>query len=386
MKITLTIILVLLLLDGFGQQPFPFEFLQKNDYFNAYTELVNKQKDYRGDKFEGQYWEALGTIYCFMSREEKAMKCFHLADSIKKQLPSRTTNLDNESLISFDSIFSLVDNYNVVMLNEAHHISENRAMLYHLLPILKQKGFTQLALEALNSGAYMDSLLEKRGYPIYQKTGIYINDPVYANTIRLALKLGFTLIPYESYNANREEEQANSIFNQFVPEQGKLIVYGGYAHISKRPDRKLMGSFFKKKINEDYLSLSQVISGGFNDKNCIDDSEYKLVADPSNLFDYFLIQPKQVYNQNIPTWYNLMNCKYAPLTDYYNDNFKTPALVQVYYKNEEDGIPIYQYLIENDSELNIFLAFPEAGDFKLIIENNYNTIEKQIKFDKNNNR
>nr|WP_321453152.1 hypothetical protein [uncultured Carboxylicivirga sp.] len=386
MKISLIIIFVFLLQNIFGQQPFPFEFLQKNDYFNAYTELVNKQKDYRNDKFEGQYWEALGTIYCFMSREEKAMKCFHLAGTIKKQLPSRTKNLDNESLISFDSIFSLVDNYNVIMLNEAHHITENRAMLYHLLPILKQKGFTQLALEALNSGAYMDSLLEKRGYPIYQKTGIYINDPVYANTIRLALKLGFTLIPYESYNSNREEEQANNIFNQFVPEQGKLIVYGGYAHISKRLDRKLMGSFFKKKINEDYLSLSQVISGGFNDKDCKDDLEYKLVADPNRHYDYFLIRPKQVNNQNIPKWYNLMDFKYVSLTDYYNNDFATPALVQIYYKDEENGIPIYQYLIENDSERNILLAFPESGDFKLVIENNNNTIEKQIIFDENNNR
>lgn len=382
----LTIILVLLLKEGFAQQPFPFEYLQKKDYFNAYTNLVSKQKDYTGDKFEGQYWEAMGTIYCFMSREEKAMSCFRLADSIKNQLSTKDANFDKDLLLPFDSVFSFIDNYNVVMLNEAHHISANRAMLYHLLPILKQKGFTQLALEALNSGKYEDSLLQERGYPIYQKTGIYINDPVYANTIRLALKLGYTLIPYESYNRNREEEQAKNIIKKYDSNQGKLIVYGGYAHICKSSERKLMGYFFKKNIEEDYLSLSQYKPGRLNDKNGIDDSEYILVAEPSNCYDYSIIQAKQKSNQNIPTWYNLMNFKYDSLTNYYDDNFETPALVQVYYDNEINGIPFYQYLIENDLEHNILLAFPKSGDYQLIIENSNTKIKKQIHFDEKNNR
>ena len=151
-----------------------------------------------------------------------------------------------------DSLNILYKRYNVTMFNEAHHMSQHRAFVYSQLEILKSFGYTQLALETLNE---KDSFITDRKYPV-KKTGFYTNDPVYGNLIRKALELGFTLIPYEEISKDREKGQATNIYNQYNPSKGKLIVYGGYGHISETGEYKMMGQHLKNMLNEDLLTIS----------------------------------------------------------------------------------------------------------------------------------
>jgi hypothetical protein len=244
----------------YAQVPFPFEPLQKENYYNAYGTLIKTQEQYVGHKFENQFWQACGTLSAFLGQYKKADRCYYLRDSIFNKFPDSIVQADvSEYGITQLELNELYQNNSVLLLNEEHNQSRNRAFLYSQLGFLKEKGYKYLAIEALYNGDWQDTDLEKRAYPIYNKTGLYINDPIFAHVIRKALKLGFQLIPYDSYSENREEEATENIVNAYHPEKGKLVVFAGYSHICEDCDKKMMGSFLKEKLGQDVLSISQYI-------------------------------------------------------------------------------------------------------------------------------
>lgn len=122
----------------------------------------------------------------------------------------------------------------VVIINEAHHNSSHRVFTKSLLKDLYQLGYRNLGLEALASGKFTDSLLNKRGYPI-QKSGYYIKDPQFGDLVRTALQIGYTVFPYEqTTNVNgkqREIEQAKNIQKaiQAKPNE-KFLIHCGFDH------------------------------------------------------------------------------------------------------------------------------------------------------------
>lgn len=367
-------------LNGSAQQEYPFEYIKKLSYFDAYSELCNRKEAYKGDKYEETYWQALGTIYCFTGREEKALQCFDIRNELIKRAKAGHLDVSNKEILSIDSMLNMAKNYDVVMLNEAHHRSEHRAILYHLLPRFYELGYRYLALEALCNEDYTDTLLSQRTYPVYTKSGIYINDPVFGQVIRRALQLGYTLIPYDSYQSDRERFSADNIEKAYNPEKGKLLVHAGYAHILRTPERELMGSYLKKLLKRDYLAISNVYNYNVSGMSIENSGNYGLLADTSKGYDYFLLSPGYTDSLNIPGWYKLMNCQYAPLSDFHPMNFTLPALVQVYNRSEKDGVPVYQYLIEEDEKKDILLAFPSDGDYTLTIVNKEGTQDKLIDF------
>ena len=61
------------------------------------------------------------------------------------------------------------EKYQIVMINEAHHVPQHRVFTYRLLEDLWQKGYRYLALEALSENA--EHGLDK-GY-VSEKTGLH---------------------------------------------------------------------------------------------------------------------------------------------------------------------------------------------------------------------
>ena len=105
-----------------------------------------------------------------------------------------------------------------------------------LLQRLREKGYTHLAVEALvNDGS--DPM--PGGYPV-RKTGIYTREPVFAELLREARRLGYTLLPYEPNDQGqqtqqqRETGQASAIADLLAKEpRAKVLVHAGYAHIGE---------------------------------------------------------------------------------------------------------------------------------------------------------
>ena len=135
-----------------------------------------------------------------------------------------------------DWIAAQADDYRVVMVNEAHHAPQTRVLTIALLQRLREKGYTHLAVEALlNDGT--DPM--PSGYPV-RKTGIYTREPVFAELLREARRLGYSLLPYEPNDKGpqtqqqRETGQASAIADLLAKEpRAKVLVHAGYAHIGE---------------------------------------------------------------------------------------------------------------------------------------------------------
>lgn len=361
--------LLVLRFNGHTQVLNPFEPLQKYSYFDAYLFLQNNKEKYSGDKFENQYWQAFGTLSAFLGQYLKAENCYFIRDSIFKNKPDTIIKYDiSKYAISQVQLNVLYNSNDVLLINEAHYKSEHRAFLYNQLPFFKANGFKYIAIEALNNGTWLDSLLYSRRYPQYLKTGIYIDDPVFANLIRRAIELDFTIIAYDHYGIGREEEQAKNILKQYNPSNGKLLVFAGYAHICEEIDSKLMGSFLKKELGHEILTISQCISNEMQFKNR-DSIQSYLIKSEIDCYDYFFLPWIKKDSINIPGWYELLNFNYKYLSEFYKKEIEIPSLIQVFYPDEQNGIPVYQYLKEKETEKDILLAFPKKAEYILIIKN-----------------
>lgn len=139
-----------------------------------------------------------------------------------------------------DYIAGAVAGRRIVAINEAHHRPQTRLLTLALLPKLRALGFDHFAIEGLDP---KDTGLAARGYPT-EKSGYYVQEPLYGDIVREALRLGFVVHAYEPADAgrmtpqDRETGQARAL--QAVLEQhphARLFVHAGYAHVDKMPGR-----------------------------------------------------------------------------------------------------------------------------------------------------
>lgn len=139
-----------------------------------------------------------------------------------------------------DVISRLAADRRIVMVNEAHHNAHTRVLVLKLLPHLRALGFDHFAAEAL---VHTDPGLQKRGYPTYASGTEYLQEPLYGDIVREAIRLGFTIVPYdEEGNVStqaRDSAQADNLYREvFVRDpDARLFVLAGYAHIDKGKGR-----------------------------------------------------------------------------------------------------------------------------------------------------
>lgn len=122
----------------------------------------------------------------------------------------------------------------IVVIMEAHNVTQHREWIAQTLPIFHEAGFRHYAAEGL---AEAGEALKQRGFPILS-TGAYVADPRFGNLLRRAIELDFTIHDYEAHLATefaeREEQQAQTLANFIAANPGcKLVVHAGYAHTFK---------------------------------------------------------------------------------------------------------------------------------------------------------
>ena len=155
-----------------------------------------------------------------------------------------------------------------VFLNESHGQSQTRAANYSLLSGLRAEGFDVLGIETLTTvpaakgkcdAALHDPGLPARGYPI-PTSGYYLADPVFAETVREALRLGFRLVPYEWYEGDdkdREQGQAEQLACVFKADpKARLVVIAGFGHVSEKEELGRMAWRFRKASGIDPLTVN----------------------------------------------------------------------------------------------------------------------------------
>ena len=156
--------------------------------------------------------------------------------------------------------------HSVLMISEAHHVPETRALGRDLLPALRALGYEYFAMETLKYP------LPERVDRVASSTaaataaGFYFMEPQSAGLARDALKLGFKLIAYEDETTgggDREQIQAQNLFDRVLKDKpdAKVVVWAGYGHVYKRPtasNHKFMGAWLWELTGREPFSLYQI--------------------------------------------------------------------------------------------------------------------------------
>ena len=138
---------------------------------------------------------------------------------------------------ALQAIVRLARDRRAVFLNEDHTNPETRSLTVALLSRLRAQGFNTFAAETLYGRGIAG--LRRRGYAT-AASGFYTREPVYAEMVRPALRLGYRVIAYEASDtahaqAREREEAANLYQRAFVGHPGaRLVVNAGFAHIEKQ--------------------------------------------------------------------------------------------------------------------------------------------------------
>jgi hypothetical protein len=181
-----------------------------------------------------------------------------------------------------DALASIVDaarDRQIVILNEAHHLSRHRAFALLLARELRSIGFDYLACEGFSSN--LDALaLKARQYP-KTSDGFYIREPLFADLVRQSLALGYMPVAYEHQGSSsagrsptdsmneREAGQANNLVTRIFRDnpRARVFIYVGFAHLKKtvqnrssEPGRTVewMASRLKTATGIDPLTIDQV--------------------------------------------------------------------------------------------------------------------------------
>ena len=173
------------------------------------------------------------------------------------KMTQREINREYLSNSFFDTIPFIAHNHEILIFNENHFTPKHRMLITSLLEDLYHQGYRNLALEALfNEG----DTISKQGF-ILVKDGFYTREPEMANLIHEAVRLGYRLINYESEEVTlleREQKQAENIWNKIKNTDDKTVVLCGAGHIALNPDMLKMAYFLKQLSDKQIFTINQM--------------------------------------------------------------------------------------------------------------------------------
>ncbi|TAN03572.1 MAG: hypothetical protein EPN36_12505 [Rhodanobacteraceae bacterium] len=292
---------------------------------------------------------------------------------------------------ALDYIPQLAKQHRVVFLNEAHNIALTRTLTVRLLKPLREEGFNVFAVETLYHADI--AALNKRGYCI-PSSGFYTREPIYAEMVRTALKLGYRVVAYEADAEHtgdaREAQQASNLWNILKDDpKAKLVVNAGYAHIQKTGQflgAQSMAEHFIKDSGLNPLSVEQTILIPHIDRS-MDHPDYDPIIDavhptqpivfidkdgkPWSLrpgYDVSVIFPEERFVYGRPTWLALWGAR-VPVTISGNVCQRHwPCMVAARYADEgTDAIPADRMVLDPIPLTTINDIKITSGDYSIPI-------------------
>lgn len=200
----------------------------------------------------------------------------------KDDAPSPLLDAKFKAEPAISAIAELAKGQKAIFFNENHSYPLTRTLTVQMLAALRAEGFDTFAAETLYD-TDIDAL-QKRGYPI-SETGFYTDEPIYAEMVREALRLGYRVVAYEALsNATadaREVEQARNLQRDVFKThpEARLVVNAGYAHIQeagKYLGGSAMAQHFRRITGIDPLTVEQTML--IPHENPADDHPYYAAA------------------------------------------------------------------------------------------------------------
>ncbi len=164
------------------------------------------------------------------------------------------------------AIAALAKGRQAVFFNENHSYPLTRTLTVQMLEALRAEGFDTFAAETLYD-TDIDDGLQQRGYAT-SDTGFYTEEPIYAEMVRAAIRLGYRVVAYEALSDAtgdaREAEQARNLQKAVFKKDPKarLVLNAGYAHIQesgKYLGGASMAQHFRRITGIDPLTVEQTM-------------------------------------------------------------------------------------------------------------------------------
>jgi hypothetical protein len=355
---------------------------------------------------DGMLWQML-LQYHAMSGNPDSVEYFQQLSPDQIRLPApasafATTSRHNaaptDTLVAVDAVPEILRQSakaQVVLLNESHSHARHRQLAAQLLPSLYQQGFRYLALETLEDSAATS--LD----PLPLKAGFYTREATYANMLRTAKKLGFTLVAYEVRRGQNERElaQATNLYNAVRHDPGaKVFVYGGGAHINRLV---MPGQGEKKWMAQHLIDLSGWSILSINQARMSNEARSGLAAVPVGTAQvvYQVRKGKRFspYPENDLVVRNNLDLGQLPLP-YSNDtnaqlmsldvrSYKPTAttgrrMVQLYLQQElivrEDIPPIYTHELRPSEDVLSIRLVPCRYVYRVLSEKQKEEVRKEL--------
>lgn len=405
------------------------KYLDQNNYIAPIFELKTLEEKYLASPtMKTPYLEAIIQFDSYVGNYDEAYRYEDLlyagfpgTKGIIEQYKNDISDLksspiaDHKMLDAIAAIDSIADRQQVIMINEEHRTPFHRALTLQLLEKLYARGFRYFAAETVDES---DAELNKRGYPT-RKTGFYTADPVYADVIRTALKIGYKIVPYESVdekckplennsefcNDKREREQAQNLYDRILKTdpQAKIFVHVGRGHNSKAAiseNFNFMAYYFQQLSKIEPFTIDQL---RFSERRnrAMEQPLYRFLTKENILqkpsvyqspngkfynqsrgYDMLVFHPRLRYKNGRAAFLEMNGIRKAEKLDLKKlkleskNQFFTgeePVLIQAFVAEESaDAIPFDQIILDPNQKIPVLML--SKGNFKIRAMDKYGKV------------
>jgi hypothetical protein len=198
--------------------------------------------------------QELSTALAILGRQREAREIPTRPDAVGHELSDPPGAPDSGPQLTVtpwrEAITRIAAERRLVLIMEAHTVTEHRAWIEQTLGRFRAAGFTHYSAEAII--AESGPALKARGYPT-SRTGVYTRDPRFGNLVRTALRLGFEVGGYDLADGDfdrREVYQAATLAGRFAPRSDlRMVVHAGHGHIFKH-DIRNVGRYMAARLWE----------------------------------------------------------------------------------------------------------------------------------------
>lgn len=314
---------------------------------------------------------------------------------------------------SSDYLIKEADQYQVLFINEAHHVPQHRLFITQQLQKLYNKGFRYFASEFILSSD--TNFLNQHGFlKKRSKTQAYFHEPLYADMIRQAVRIGFKVVPFEQETADssfvkygvkltrshqmRDWTMAANLYKRVLKQdpKAKVLVHCGYDHAKKTnwaadfspmayylkkilPDLKLLtvdqtftvrNEFSQKRLHQTYANRHPRYKGRVflidnrRPKNLFYKRTGRLYKrfkqDYQAGFDLLVFHPVYRYKKKRSIDLLKSGRRLIALPRKITKRLRVPYFVEAYFEREKRrGIPVDQIIVERKDN-PAYLALPRG--------------------------
>jgi len=384
----------------------PFDSLGSGGYLASVLDLLDREQEaLASEELKVLYLDVLGTRLAMVGEHERATR--RGDEAYPRQhtpgSPGAAAALleSHRPTPALNAIIESARDRQLVMVNEEHRSSLQRAFSNRLLVPLRQLGFTYLAVETIHEDT---TILNQRGYPVLE-TGSYSCDPAFGDLIRRAISLGYTIVSYEAGREDRtprpqdtspldsinrrESRQARNIFERTFQKDpdARVLVVGGRDHIAESTGGqwKPMGGVLKELSGIDPLTLNQFVMvehsrrelehwafRAVDDAGWLADEPVVLIDDRNELWskspdaiDAYVFHPRTTYVHGRPRWMSMGGLRSPHVVE--SPPYDEPVLLQALVAGESvDAVPLDQTVWWPDTPKPALLLRPEEYVVRVI--------------------